>query len=353
MNLLTAAIAIIAGLMLILAGTTRIGAWIIERRNPPVGQFVTVNGVRMHYVHVPAENAELPPVIFIHGASSNLRDQLLPMRPLFEGRAELLFFDRPGYGWSSRGSGNETPFGQSDTIAALMDELGIGRAIVVGHSFGGGIAASFALKHPGKTQGLVLVSSASHPWPGGATSWYNDVATTPVAGWLFTETLTLPAGWARLGGAIACVFSPNPVPERYSEDAAISLVLRPGAFRSNAADVKGLYEHVVKVSPRYGEIDAPTVVISGDSDTVVYEDIHSKGLARDIPDAELVWVHNMGHKPDWTSPGLVAAAIEKVSGKTVDLQAMARDVEAPIADDAYATENCQDTKPMIGAQADG
>ena len=77
-------------------------------------------------------------------------------------------------------------------------------------------------------------------------------------------------------------------------------------------------------APRYKEIAAPTVVISGDADTVVYEEIHSLGLARDIPGAELVWVKNLGHKPDWIAPDLVVAAIEKLGGQPRDLQALGR-----------------------------
>jgi pimeloyl-ACP methyl ester carboxylesterase len=354
MNLFAAAIAILAGLLLILAGSTRIGMWLIERRNPPLGEFVTANGARMHHVHVPAAGADLPPVIFIHGASGNLLDQMLPVRPQLEGRAEMLFFDRPGHGWSSRGSGNDTPPGQARTIAALMDAVGIEKAIVVGHSFGGGVAAAFALEYPERTLGLVFASAASHPWPGGGTSWYYGLTTTPVIGRLFSETLSLPAGWSRMAGATDCVFAPNPVPDGYNRDAAIALVLRPSAFRANAADVESLFPHVSKASARYGGIAAPTVVISGDSDTVVFEEIHSIGLARDIEGAELVWVENLGHKPDWTAPELIAAAVEKVAGRDVDLQAMGRAVEARIAGQAFGPfERCKDAAPVIGAQTDG
>ena len=77
------------------------------------------------------------------------------------------------------------------------------------------------------------------------------------------------------------------------------------------------------------------MVISGDADTVVYEEIHSLGLARDIPGAELVWVKNLGHKPDWIAPDLVVAAIEKLAGQPRDLQALARTVEARIAGDRF------------------
>ena len=350
MNLATAAICVLHALLLALAGATRVGAWLIERRHPPAGVFAQIGGAAIHHVHVPAgETADLPPVVFIHGASGNLLDQMVPVRPLLEGRAEMLFLDRPGHGWSERGGANASPFEQAATIVALMDTLGIERAVIVGHSFGGAVAATLALAHPDRVAGLVFVAAATHPWPGAGTSWYYSLSSVPVIGRLFTETLAWPGGSLRMRGASVCVFSPNPMPEAYLEDAAIPLVLRPAAFRWNAADVAGLYDHVAAVAPRYGEIAAPTVVISGNRDTVVYEEIHSEGLARDIPGAEIVWVDNLGHKPDWIAPDLVTAAIEKVAGRAVDLQATARIVETRIAGDSSGVGTCVDEKPEVAA----
>ena len=344
MNLIYAAIAFLLALLLILVGVTRIGAWLIERRYPPSGEFVTVNGTRMHFVHVPAEkDADLPPLVFIHGASGNLRDQMVPFRPLLGGRAEMLFIDRPGHGWSDRGpAGNLDPTGQAGTIAALMDELGIARAIIVGHSFAGAVLTAFALDEAERTQGLLFLAPASHPWPGGGTAWHYEVTTTPAIGRVFAETLAYPGGKLQMTSAIECVFAPNSVPEEYVTEAAIPLVLRPRAFRANARDVAGLYDFVDELAPRYGEITAPTIVISGDSDTVVYEEIHSVGLARDIPAAELVWVKNLGHKPDWIATDLAIAAIEKLAGEQRDLEALARDVEERIVGDRSGP-NCHDS----------
>jgi pimeloyl-ACP methyl ester carboxylesterase len=343
MNLLYAALAFFMALVLTLVGVTRIGAWLIERRNPPVGDFAHVNGTRIHYVHVPApRNADLPPIVFIHGASANLKDQMLPLRPVLEGRAEMLFFDRPGFGWSERGADNGDPAAQSKTIAALMDRLGIDKAIIVGHSFGGALAAAFGHDFPQRTLGLVFISAATHPWPGGKTSWYYDLTTTPVLGRLFSETLTYPAGSLQMANAVRCVFSPNEVPDNYVAAASIPLVLRPAAFRANAADVAGLYDFVRTAAARYHEIKAPAVVISGDRDKVVFAKIHSIGLARDIAGAELVWVKNLGHKPDWIAPDLVVAAIEKTAGRNLDLQAVARNVEARIVGDAHGVGRCAD-----------
>jgi len=349
MNIVTAAVYFLLALVLALAGVTRLGAWLVERRNPPAGAFAVANGTRLHFVHVTAEKPDLPAIIFLHGASANLNDQMVPLRPLLEGRAELLFLDRPGHGWSERGVGNETPFGQASTLAALMDTLGIGEAIIVGHSFGSAEATAFALTYPERTRGLVLLASATYPWPDGATSWYYSLAAAPAVGRIFAESLALPAGILRMAAATQCVFSPNRVPEGYTQQASIGLVLRPAAFRANAVDVAGLYRHTLEAAPLYARITAPTVVISGDMDTVVDEQIHSIGLGRDIKGAELVWVRNLGHKPDWIAPELVAAAVENVAGANNDLQATARAVEQRIAGDAHGTGICAKAK----AQAEG
>lgn len=334
MNTAAAILATVAALLLLLLAISRVGAAIIERRSPPAGSFAEANGTRMHFVHVPAPaDPELPPVLFLHGASGNLLDQLAPLRPLLAGRAEMLFVDRPGHGWSERGADNETLRGQARTIAALMERLGMERAVVVGHSFGGAVAACFALEHPERTAGLVFLAAASHPWPDRKTSWYYPLTARPYAGRLFAEMLALPLGLMRIAAATTNVFSPNPVPEGYRGKASIDLVLRPGHFRANAIDVEGLYDHVVEAAPRYPGISAPTVVVSGDRDAIVYEEIHSLGLARDIPGAELVLVRNLGHKPDWVAPDLVVAAIAKAAGSAVDLQSVARQVEARIAAD--------------------
>ncbi len=181
MNLIAFLAVSAVAILAVLAVLTRLGVRRIERRHPPAGDFATVDGTRMHFVHVPTgAGADLPPVVFLHGASANLLDQMLPVRPLLEGRAELLFPDRPGHGWSARGRGNETLFGQARTIAALMDRLGIADAVIVGHSFGGAVAAAFALQCPQRTRGLVFLSAATHPWPGAATNWYYRLSGMPV-----------------------------------------------------------------------------------------------------------------------------------------------------------------------------
>lgn len=319
-----------------LAGVTRIAVRVIEHRHPPIGAFATVNGTRMHYVLERAgDDADLPPVVFLHGASGNHADQMLAFRDRLAGRADLLFVDRPGHGWSDRGpDSNRLPDGQAATIAALLDELGIEKAIISGHSFGGAIAASFALYQPDRTAGVLFLSAVSHPWPGGI-DWYYRLTVRPVLGRLFSETLVLPLGLLRIGPGTAGVFTPNRPVEDYVRRTGVALVLRPAHFRANAADVTGLYDYVVRTAPLYPRIKAPAVVITGDGDAIVLPRVHSLGLVRDLEKAELVWVRNLGHKPDYVATDLAIAAIEKLAGKPRDLQALKRPVEARISSDRF------------------
>lgn len=304
----------------------------IASRYLNIGELIDIGGFRLNSVHIPRPAmADLPPLLFIHGASGNLRDPMMAFVKPLEGRAEMLFVDRPGHGYSERGDdSNLTPDGQADAIARLLERRGIDKVIVIGHSFGGATTASFALRHKEKVLGLVFLSPATHPWPGGV-DWYYDLASMPYIGSLFCNTVALPAGLLRIESGVESVFHPNPVPDGYLEQAAIPLVLRPENFCSNARDVANLLVYVQKAQPHYREIAVPAVIITGDSDEIVYEELHSLGLNRDISGSELVWVKGLGHKPDYVATDLAIAAIEKVAGMDRDLQKLAGDVERRIA----------------------
>ena len=232
-----------------------------EQAYPNIGELTDVGGYRMNAVHIERpENADLPALVFIHGASGNLLDQVVAFRAALEGRAEMLFVDRPGHGYSERGGPeNAVPSGQADAIARLMEKRGIEKAIIVGHSFGGAITAAFGLRHPDKTSGLLFLAPATHPWPGGI-DWYYHVATVPIVGWLFNHAIVVPLGLSRLERGTRNVFRPNPRPADYIEKTGPSLVLRPGAFQNNAADFKRLLAYVKEQSLLYSQITAPTVI---------------------------------------------------------------------------------------------
>ena len=315
----------------------------IDRRYPPIGSFVEVNGTRLHYVDEGPKDA--PAVLLIHGASSNLRDMLIPARKSLGGKYRLIAVDRPGHGWSERGLYSATPDAQARTLADFLTALNVDKAVVFGHSFGAVVATAMAVERPDKMLGLLVASPATHPWPSGKTNWYNHLARVPVIGWLFTRTLALPGGIGRISAATDCVFAPNQVPANYLEDAGIELVMVPHRFMDNSEDLTGLYAHTLHYKARYKEIKVPTIIITGDSDTVVSKEIHAENLARDIAGSRLFVVKNVGHKPDYALADLVAASIETLAGNPQDLDTIASIAEQRVAGDQFGpVERCPPVK---------
>lgn len=285
----------------------------IERRHPRAGRMVDVGGYHLHVAERGVPDGR-PPLLFLHGASGNLLDQL--NGPHVPPGRHAVFVDRPGHGHSERGPrANATPRGQADAVAALLNAVGIERATVVGHSYGGAVAASFALHHPERTAGLVLLSPVTHPWPGGQTLWYYDLGVRPVLGRLFAHTVFVAAGLKRTACALAGVFAPQRVPKDYARQAGVPLALRPASFLANSADLTSLYAAVAEDAPHYGRIDAPTAIVAGAADRIVWTDIHARAVARQIGGSRLVVVPSLGHKPDWTAPALVREAIAAVADR--------------------------------------
>jgi hypothetical protein len=70
----------------------------IERSHPPMGNFIEVDGVRVHYVDV----GEGEPVVLLHGNASMLQDPYLGLLDGLAGRHRVIAFDRPGFGYSER-----------------------------------------------------------------------------------------------------------------------------------------------------------------------------------------------------------------------------------------------------------
>lgn len=293
-----------------------------------------VGGFKLNSVLVETgRKPDLPPIVFIHGASASLYDPMFSFRTKLQERAKLLFVDRPGHGNSDvGGEQNILPDGQADSIAALMQKRGINRAIIVGHSFGGAIAASFAVRHPDMVLGLVFLSPAVYPWNSGI-AWYYEAASAPITGTLFSTLIVPPIGLMTIDNATKGVFAPNPVPADYIDKTRALQALRPLAFRHNAREVAALSDWARAASVNYHKIKVPTVIITGDTDSIVSPEVHSRHLARDILGARLIVVHNLGHKSDFVASDLVIAAIETVAGRKSNLNAVKRDVERRIAGD--------------------
>lgn len=300
----------------LLAAATSIGVAKLEAAFPPTGQFVEVKGVRLHVVELGlargAPGAE-PAVVLIHGASGNLEDMRLALGEKLASSHRVILIDRPGHGWSARPDCDDdaSPARQAEFVAGALEQLGVRRAILLGHSWGGAFATAYALAFPKRTAGLVLLSAPTHPWPGNP-GWYNKLALLPYLGPLFLRTCVLPLGLLLAAGASRSLFEPQAVPEGYLRRAAILLVLRPKTFYCNARDLALLESFIRAQVPRYVDLRTPTVIITGDRDNLVSPQINACALVATLPSAKLVTLKDIGHMPHHAAPEVIAAAIDEL-----------------------------------------
>jgi pimeloyl-ACP methyl ester carboxylesterase len=118
-------------------------------------RWVTIDGRRVNVI----ELGSGPPVVFIHGLSGSWQNWLEQL-PVFARDHRVIAFDLPGFGASEMAREKITISGYGRFVAALLDELGVGSAAVVGNSMGGFIGIELAIRFPERVERLVLVSAA-------------------------------------------------------------------------------------------------------------------------------------------------------------------------------------------------
>lgn len=302
----------IAVAVLALALITQVGVVLIERSHRPAGRFVEVEGAALHVVELGQQRSAAPPIVLLHGASSNLEAMRQPLGEMLSARHRVILIDRPGHGFSTRdGTNGASAAAQAAMIDQALEKMGITEAVVVAHSWAGALGAALALGHRERLTGLVLLAPVTHPWNGGV-SWYNSLATAPLVGFLFTRLLALPLGLVLMRSGARGAFAPQPMPNGYLRDTAVALLMRPREFVANAHDMLALKPSVVAQAPRYGAITTPAVVISGDRDTTVSIDIHARPFVAAVAGARLITLAGVGHMLHNAAPDVVVEAIESL-----------------------------------------
>jgi pimeloyl-ACP methyl ester carboxylesterase len=126
--------------------------------------FIDVDGIRVHYQEAGDQHA--PALVLIHGfASSTLVWSKVFLR-LASAGYRVIAPDMLGYGYSAKPrNGEYTIAGQAKLVTGLLDALGIQRAIFIGSSYGGAVAASCALDYPDRVEKLILVGAVNDNRP--------------------------------------------------------------------------------------------------------------------------------------------------------------------------------------------
>jgi 4,5:9,10-diseco-3-hydroxy-5,9,17-trioxoandrosta-1(10),2-diene-4-oate hydrolase len=272
-----------------------------------------------------------PPIVLIHGLTGSWQNWLEQL-PVFARDHRVIAIDLPGFGASPMPSEKISIPGYARHVRALLGELGVERAVVVGNSMGGFIGVELAIQFPELVDRLVLVSAAGLSI---ADMRHENVLAVlrrlegrlaAYTGWIgaHSDALTRrPRARRMLLGLVA------EHPERLAAPLIAEQVRgsgKPGFI--DALDALTDYP----IRDRLGEITCPTLIVWGAKDHII-----PVGDADDfeqlIPDARKVVWPDTGHVAMFERPAafnaLVAAFIDEAPGERVGPEAAAGAVDAP------------------------
>jgi pimeloyl-ACP methyl ester carboxylesterase len=298
-----------------------------EAAYPPVGAFVAVEGVRLHYV----EAGVGPPVVLVHGADGVLQDYTTSIFAAVAREGRALAFDRPGHGYSGRPPDAPLTVGlNARLLHAALDALGVERPLLVGHSYGGAVALRYALDYPDDVAGVVTLGGAAYPG-GGLPHPRVAVPGLPIVGPLYLRALLVPldrlAGAAEPERAVATAAEgAGTEGERPAGPDAVgradamlptyavvgrALGARPDQFAAYAEEMRAVNADLAAQASHYPTLRVPLTIVAGGADRVVAAERHAVPLQQAVPGARLIMLPDAGHWLHHTHPAAVLDAIRE------------------------------------------
>jgi pimeloyl-ACP methyl ester carboxylesterase len=251
-----------------------------------------VNGQKLYYEDTGGAG---PVVIFSHGLFMD-HEMFAPQVAALTGRYRCITWDERGHaGTASDTLEPFTYYDSANDLAALLDHLGVSRAVLAGMSQGGFLSLRCALTHPEVVRALILIDTQAGQEDPQALEGHMQLAQAWAQNGLSDEMATIIEGiilgqdWA---GAAAWK----------AKWKTIKPVNMLGCMNTLASRDD--------VTPRLGEIKVPTLVIHGDADAAIELDL-ARTLATGIKGAELVEIPGAGHAANLTHPETVNPAIER------------------------------------------
>jgi pimeloyl-ACP methyl ester carboxylesterase len=277
-------------------------------------RFVEIDGRRLNVVEIGAGE---PPVVFVHGLAGSWQNWLENMPYFAAAGHRVVAFDLPGFGFSDMPGHKISIPGYGRLVDALLDELGVGSAVLVGNSMGGFIAAEVAIQFPARVQRLVLVSAA------GLTIEYQR--DERILGALrFGQRLLM--AWGGFVGARSDAIARRP----RSRELLLRLVvahpdrlpaplvaeqLRDAGNPGFVDALDALTDYPIRA--RLGEIGCPTLIVWGAEDRLVpVRDADE--FERLIPDARKVVWPDTGHVAMLERPAAFNRLVEAFIGEQPD-----------------------------------
>jgi pimeloyl-ACP methyl ester carboxylesterase len=303
------------GLAVAVAGALAISALVVrnktrqaERTHPPLGQFIEIDGVRLHYI----ERGRGKPLVLLHGNGNMAEDFALSG---FLDRAaqhyRVIAFDRPGFGHSDRPRNKIwTPALQAEFLHKALRRLGVEHCMLVGHSWGALVGLALACEYPGMTRALVLVSGYFYP----SMRLDLPLASTPaipLLGDLLSNTISPLLGRMMWPSLAKRLFGPAAVPQRFRDAYPVWMSLRPNQLRAAAGESALTIPAAYALKNRYSELEIPVMIVAGSEDQLVNSEQQSVRLHQEIPYSQLRLVPGGGHMLHYTAMEDVMGAIEQ------------------------------------------
>jgi len=260
---------------------------------------VQLQGQRLHVRDTGPKDA--PAILMIHGFGASLHTWE-PWALALSRTHRVVRFDLPGSGLSDPDpQGDYRDARTMALLQALLDQRGIARAHIIGHSIGGRMAWTFAAQHPQRVERLVLLAPDGFAGPGSA---YGQTPDVPAAMGLMRYALPRPLLRMNLAPAYA-----NPevlsdaMTTRYHD-----LMRAPGGRQALLSRLQQTV--LVDPVPLLRTIQAPTLLLWGEKDAFIPA-ANAADYLRALPNAALLTLPGVGHVPQEEAVQDGLAAVQK------------------------------------------
>lgn len=270
-------------------------------------RFARLHDRSIAYRHWPGRG---PTVVLIHGVGSSSDEWDLVAHELVAAGLEVVALDLPGHGRSGRERGDYSLGAAAGTLRDLLDLLEIDRAILVGHSLGGGIAMQFTYQFRDRVLGLALVASGGL---GDDTIAWLRAATLPGSGLVLAtigSRATVGAGHGLRRALNRLGIRPRSLdPDSLGKLAAFGHRPTRRAFLATLRAVVDRSGQRVSALGKLAIIgDMPVLLVWGADDPTIPVS-HAANAIERVPHARLVVFESVRHEPHRDRPTELAREI--------------------------------------------
>ncbi|TGM00505.1 alpha/beta hydrolase [Leptospira barantonii] len=267
-----------------------------ERWAQPPSTFISWNTMNVH-LRDEGPKSDPIPIVLIHGGGSSLHTWNAWATELKSSR-RVIRFDLPGFGLTGPALDQDYSMKRyTEFLIAMLDQLQIKRAILVGNSFGGNVAWRTVLEQPERFQKLILLDSGGYKTESVSVPIAFRIARIPGLSNLLQNILPRKLVESSVKNTYG---DPSKVTEALI-DRFFFLALRSGNRKALAQFQQQLVSESGMSENRISELRLPTLILWGKKDKL-QPPINAEKFHRDIRGSKLVVFENLGHIPQEEDP---------------------------------------------------